>query len=129
MHSGAIEREPFVEAQLVEQPRFPLEQQAEAVALGRIVDVRVVALPVGEALDQLAVERVGDVVRADRRIVGELHARAHGSRCTTRFGVAFISRFHSLMYSRMNASSVAGAVMMPSASVFTRPGMPSPRCM
>ena len=70
-----VHREPFVEAELVEQPRLPLEQQAETVALGRIVDDQIVALPVGEALDQLAVERVGDVVRAERRIVGELHAR------------------------------------------------------
>src|SRR5436190_17250364 len=53
----------------------------------------------------------------------------HGSRLIAMFGAAFIRRFHSLMYSRMKASSVAGAVMTPLRSVFTRPGMPSPRCM
>jgi hypothetical protein len=38
----------------------------------------------------------------------------HGSLLTARFGLACISRFHSLKCSRMNTSSVAGAVIVPS---------------
>ena len=69
-----IHRQPFVEAKLVEQARLLLDQHAELIALGQIVDGQLIALPVGEVLDQLAVERVADVVGADRGIVGELHA-------------------------------------------------------
>src|SRR5437867_1840617 len=60
---------------------------------------------------------------------GSAHHSRHGSRLIAILGSAFIRRFHSLMYSRMKASSVAGAVIMPLASVFTRPGMPKPRCI
>jgi hypothetical protein len=37
----------------------------------------------------------------------DLARAAYTSRCTASFGDAFIRRFHSLMYSRMKASSVA----------------------
>src|SRR6478735_6611496 len=126
---GCVHRQPFVEGQLVEQTRFLFYQHPELIALGQIVYCQLVPLPVGEARHQLLVELLIDVIGAGRGVVDGLHYRAHGSRWTARWGVAFISRFHSLMYSRMNASSVAGAVMMPFASVFTRPGMSSPRCM
>jgi hypothetical protein len=106
-----------------------VHQHPELIALGQIVYCQLVPLPVGEARLQLLVELLIDVIGAGRGVVDGLHRRAHGSRWTARWGVAFISRFHSLIYSRMNASSVAGAVMMPFASVFTRPGMSSPRCI
>src|SRR5262249_15236887 len=67
--------------------------------------------------------RLGHLQDDDRELCN------YGSRLIAMLGPAFIRRFHSLMYSRMKASSVAGAVMMPLASVFTRPGMPSPRCI
>ena len=131
---GRIHRQPFVKTQLIQQARFALHQQTQTIALAGIVDDEVIALPIREAVDQLAIERIVDVVGAERGIVRGLHVlclspQGQGSRATTRFGLAFINRFHSLMYSRMNASSVAGAVMIPSSCVFTRPGMPRPRCM
>jgi len=92
-------------------------------------DRRLVALPVGEILHQLAIERVGDVERGAGGVGLPLRVHAHGSRWMARFGRAFIRRFHSLMYSRMNTSSVAGAMMVPSGKVRTRSGMPSPRFM
>ena len=57
MHSGAYIASHSSKRELVEQARLLLDQHAEAVALRRIVDRALVALPVGEALHQLAVER------------------------------------------------------------------------
>src|SRR5581483_1368564 len=106
---GRIHGEPLVEQELVEQPRLLFQKPAKAVALGRIVDGEIVALPAGKVLDQPAIIGVVDVVGGQRWIVlahDLLMNRswlAHGSRRTTSSGCAFISRFHSRMYSRMKA--------------------------
>src|SRR5215217_8188149 len=127
MHAfRGIQRKPFAEGKLVEQARLTLQQQPAAIALRDIFDRQFLALPVGEAFHHVAIERVGDVVGRERGVVSRLH---YTSRCTTRFGCACIRRFHSLMYSRMKASSVAGAVTTPFSSVCTRPGTSSPRSM
>src|ERR1043166_1222491 len=61
-----VEREPVLVPELVEQPRLALQQHAEALARTRIADRAGVVLPAGEIRDQLAVERVGDVIRGLR---------------------------------------------------------------
>src|SRR6266540_1361469 len=70
---GRIHRQPFVETKLVEQPRLALDQQPEPVALLRRRDRHLLALPIREVLDQLAVELFGDVIGTDGGIVGGLH--------------------------------------------------------
>ena len=59
---GRVHREPFLVAELVEEPRLALHQAAELVANGEVGEHAGVVLPVGEILDELAIERVGDVV-------------------------------------------------------------------
>src|SRR5262249_6276895 len=77
---GRIHCQPFVEAQLIEQARFALEQQAETIAyLGR-GDCQLLALPIAEVFHQVAIELVVDVIGTDRGIVDGLHVHAHGSR-------------------------------------------------
>src|SRR6266849_237851 len=74
-----IHRQPFVEAKLIQEPSLALDQHAEMIAHGWIVDRELVLLPVGEALHQVLVELLVDVIGAERGIVGELRAHAHTS--------------------------------------------------
>jgi len=77
---GRIHRQPFVEAKLIEQPRFAFDQQAETIAYLRRIDRQLLALPIGEVLHQIPIELIVDVIGTDRGIVDGLHVHAHGSR-------------------------------------------------
>src|SRR4029078_10092591 len=123
------ELQPILKKKIVQNARFLLNQPPKQVALGHIFNCLVVGMPVRKILDELAVKGVGHVIRETRRIVIGLFAHRHGSRRMAISGSAFISRFHSRIYSRMKSSSVAGPLIVPSLSVSIRPGMPRPRCM
>ena len=58
----------------------------------------------------LLVQRVGDVERRLVRVVLQRRVHDHGSRLIWTFGSVCISRFQYWIYSRMNISSVAGAL-------------------
>ena len=60
-------------------------------------------------VDDLLVQRIGDVERGLVRVVLDGCVHAHGSRLIWTLGSVCISRFQYWMYSRMNISSVAGA--------------------
>ena len=80
--------------------------------------VRSFRLPIGKIIDKLSVEVVGDVIRKSRRVMIGLHIHDQGSRRIAMSGSAFISLFHSRIYSRMNSSSVAGPLTVPSSKIF-----------
>src|SRR5262249_15387450 len=123
-----VELQPRLELKEIEQARLAFEEAAKHIALHDVLDRRIVLSQDVEIRDQFPVKRIIDIIRMARWIASWLGHR-HGSRRIVSFGSAFISRFHSLMYSRMNISSVAGALIVPSSMAWMRPGMPSPRFM
>src|SRR5580700_8037637 len=77
---GRVHGEPVVVAQQVEEPRLAFDEPAEFVAHGDVGYGTRVILPAGKILDQRAIERVVDVMRATRRIgfcSGCVHVTAH----------------------------------------------------
>jgi len=61
---------------LIEKTRLPLDQHPEAIAITRVGDRELVALPIRELRNEIAIERVGDVIGARRWIVRRLHCSA-----------------------------------------------------
>src|SRR5215208_951164 len=77
---GREQGEPLLITELVEQPRLAFQYAAEEIARRRVGDDELVALPIGKIRDQLAVERIGDVMRRARRVRRGFNAHGHGSR-------------------------------------------------
>src|SRR5947199_391538 len=117
---------------LLESPFLPVAMPIMAVAAREVPRIGAVGEAIGSVKARRHHDRRRIVLVDDRRRCVRVHPldwpRTVLARCTTILGFAFIRRFHSLMYSRMKASSVAGAVT-PCSSVFTRPGTPKPRCI